>query len=133
MTGSRQTNTFGESLQKVNREFADMLLTPDADIEWINAMQSEIVSKIRSGIDGQQAAGSAVPGDPMLGQAIGMQGAVPQMGGAPGAPGMGVGMAGGGPGGLPPGPAPGVGGVNAIPGAGMPSSPDELRRILGQG
>jgi len=130
MPGTRQSNTFGEMLQKLIKDIAIMQTAPDADVAWCMAIQEECVNKMRSGVEGLEASGaSAVPGDPGLGAAIGMQGA---MGGGP--------MGGVDPmmGAMPPGPAPangvgsGVPGVNSMPGdtGGMSA---ELARILGQG
>jgi len=139
MPGTRQSNTFGEMLQKLIKDIAIMQTAPDADVPWCMAIQEECVNKMRSGVEGLEASGaSAVPGDPGLGAAIGMQGA---MGGGPMGgvdPAM-MGAGGPGEGAMPPGgPAPangvgsGVPGVNSMPGdtGGMSA---ELQRILGQG
>ncbi len=138
MPGARQTNTFGEMLQKQLKEFAVMQTAPDSDIAWCQAMQEEIVNKLRAGVDNPE---SAVPGDPALGVAIGMQGApgggpmgggIPQMMSQMGMPGPG-GPGGPMPGGMPGGPGGSeIGGVSTTPGTGIPVG-DELRRILGQG
>lgn len=108
MAGSRQTNTFGEMLQKILRDLADMKVAPDADLPFIVDLETQVIAKLREPIDG---APSQVQGDPMLGQQIGMQGQMPQD--------MGAAMP----------PAPGVPGVRSMPS--MPN-PDELRRILTQ-
>jgi hypothetical protein len=105
MAGSRQTNTFGEMLQKLLRDLADMKVAPDADLPFIVDLETQVIAKLREPIDG---APSQVQGDPMLGQAIGMQGQMPSpMDAMP--------------------PAEGVAGVRSMPT--MPN-PDELRRML---
>jgi hypothetical protein len=108
MAGTRQTNTFGEALHKALRTFADMKVMPDADIPFIIDVETQIIAKLREPIDGAAGGGmSAVPGDPMLGQQIGMQGQMPQM------------------------PAPsGVPNLRSTPQ--MPGAADELRRVLTQ-
>lgn len=136
MPGTRQSNTFGEMLQKLIKDIAIMQTAPDADVAWCMAIQEECVNKMRSGVEGLEASGaSAVPGDPALGAAIGMQGA---MGGGPMGGGMEQMMGAGGVGSGMPGPPPGAGpgggvpNVNTMPGdtGGMSA---ELARILGQG
>lgn len=106
MAGTRQTNTFGEALQRMLGDLAQMKVMPDADLPFIVDLETQVVGKLRQGIDGAQQQGlTSVPGDPMLGQAIGMQGQAP----------------------MPPGPPPGVPGLRGNP---MPSNPDEIRRML---
>lgn len=108
MAGTRQTNTFGEALQRLLGDLAQMKVLPDADLAWIVDVETKVIGKLREGIDGVAASGaSQVPGDPMLGQAIGMQGQMP--GGPPQQP-QGIP-------GLRPNPM-----INA----------DELRRVMGQ-
>lgn len=110
MAGTRQTNTFGEALQKMLRGLADMKTMPDADLPFIIDLETQVVGKLRSPIDQQQGL-SQVPGDPSMGLAMGMQGQMPpQMG-------------------LPPGPPPG-GGVPGLRSMPTMPPPDELRRML---
>lgn len=121
MAGSRQTNTFGEALQKLLRDLADMKVMPDADLPFIVDIETKVIGKLRSGIDQSvQSGNSSVP----VGIGGGPEMAMPPMpGGTPG------GMPGGG--GMPmPGGPPGVPGVSTSPQ--MPST-DELRRLLTQG
>lgn len=106
MAGTRQTNTFGEQLQKLLRDFADMKVTPDADLPFIIDLETRVIGKLREPIDQAQPM-SQVPGNPGLGMSIGMQGQAPSPMGKP-APGVPRGM---------------------TPSAPMPS-PDELRRVL---
>lgn len=102
MAGSRQTNTFGEMLQKMLRDLADMKTAPDADLPFIIDLETQVVGKLRQPIDNVAAQGlTQVPPDPAMGMAMGMGPAMP--------------------------PAEGVPGVRSMPT--MPS-PDELRRIL---
>lgn len=114
MAGSRQTNTFGEALQKLLRDLADMKVMPDADMAFIVDLETQVISKIRSPQDQASMGGqSALPMDPMGGG----------MGGPPPGPPMGPGAM------PPPGPMPpGVPGLRSNPP--MPSG-DELARILG--
>lgn len=107
MAGTRQTNTFGEALQRLLGDLAQMKVLPDADLPWIVDVETKVIGKLREGIDGVAASGaSQVPGDPMLGQAIGAQGQMPG------------------------GPAPqsGIPGLRSNP----TMNPDDLARIMGQ-
>lgn len=108
MAGSRQTNTFGEMLQKMLRDLADMKTAPDVDLPFVIDLETQIVGKLRQGIDNVAQQGlTQVPPDPAMGMAMGMGMQAP-----------------------PPPVAPGVPGVRSMPT--MPS-PDELRRILTAG
>jgi len=114
MAGSRQTNTFGEALQKLLRDLADMKVMPDADLPFIVDIETKVIGKLRSGIDQSvQSGNSSVP----VGIGGGPEMAMPPMPMDP--------MAGPMPGG-----PPGVPGVSTSPQ--MPST-DELRRLLTQG
>jgi len=111
MVGTRQTNTFGEALQKELRNFADMKVMPDADLEFIINVETQIIQKLRAPEDQASASGqSALP----------MGGPPPGMGGPPGPP-----MGGPPPPGSPMGPPAGMAQRPSIPG-------DELRRMLNQ-
>lgn len=116
MVGTRQTNTFGEALQKELRNFADMKVLPDADLGFIIEIETKIIQKLRAPED--QASASGQSNLPM----------------GPPPDSMGGGMGGMGPGGPPPmGPPPGS---PMGPPAGMAQRPgipgDELRRMLNQ-
>lgn len=109
MAGSRQTNTFGEQLQKMLRDLADMKVSPDADLPFIVDLETQVIAKLRQGIDGAESQGlTQVPGDPGLGMAIGGGGGMP----------MGV-----------PTPGPGIPGLRSAPQIPAPAM-DELRRMI---
>ena len=111
MAGTRQTNTFGEMLQKMLVDLAEMKLAPDADMQFIIDLETQVLGKLRNPIEQATQGGlSQVPGDPMLGMAIGAQGQAPPMGMPP----------------MPQSPE-GVNGVRSMPQ--MPPV-DELRRML---
>lgn len=108
-------------------DIASMKVLPDADLEWLVGLETNIVGKIREPIDRMQAMGATnVPGMPPGGQPP-MPGAIP--------PGMGGGMPPGMPGGMPGGPPPGIpgGGTPGVPGMRQEPqiNPDELRRLMG--
>lgn len=117
MTGTRQTNTFGEALQKELRNFADMKVMPDADLPFIIDIETKIIQKLRAPDD--QASASGQSNLPMGGPPPGMGG--PGMGGPPGPP---------------PGPPSFPPGSPMGPPAGIPQhagvSGDEVRRMLAQ-
>lgn len=103
--------TMGEGLKKLMSAIAQLMVLPDADLEFLTGLQGTITGFLRSQAEGtaQQAAS--------LGQAggAGGMGAPSPMGGMPGGGGMGMGMGGG------------MGGLMSSP------NPDELRRLLGAG
>lgn len=115
---TRSANTMSEVLQQILGELSQAKLAPDADIEFLLTIETQILQKLRQPVqDAMQSSGlSGQPGQP------------PQQ--DPGA-GMG-GMPGGMPGGMQGAPpaAPGVAGLRTSPGA---PNPDELRRLLTQG
>jgi len=117
MVGTRQTNTFGEALQKELRNFADMKVMPDADLPFIIDIETKIIQKLRAPDD--QASASGQSNLPMGGPPPGMGGGMggPGMGGPPGPPGP--------PPGSPMGPPAGMAQRPGIPG-------DEVRRMLQQ-
>ena len=102
MANTRQNNTMVEGLHQLLSSLAQLKAAPDANLEFLSAIESSILAKLREPM--QQAAqalaqaGGAVP-----------PGMAQQLGGAAGA----------GPGQGPP----------ATPSAGMPN-PDELRRLV---
>lgn len=137
----RSTNTLPEALTKVLSDLAQMMALPDADIEFLTKLQTDIVGYLRQPIDNQAMQGQT--GMPAPG---GMPGMPPGPGGMPMPGGMGMGM--GGPGGMPTGGDPmaalmggppgggtepgggmggGIGGLRAEPS--MPS-PDVLARLF---
>lgn len=112
----RSQNTMAEGLQSVLQDITTMKTMPDADIEWLINLETEILQKLREPFEqmqGQlpQAPGSAVPGPMPPGQ-----GAMPTGVGGP--------MGGGGPANM----TPGVRGLRSSPA--MPN-PDEVRRMVG--
>lgn len=109
MANSRGTNTQSEALQGILGEIASIKTFPDADIEWLLGIETQILQKLREPV--QQAIqnsdiGSQVPQSPGMGGG-GMPMTPPPTGGMP--------M----PGGVP-GMRSGVGPIN----------PDELRRVV---
>lgn len=116
--------TMAEGLKKILSATAELMVLPDADVEFLMKLQATITMYIRqssAATAGQMTGtgpGSSIndvaPGGPVPPMGGGM-GGVPGMGGAAGpmAPG---GMAGG-----------GMGGLAAAP------NPDELRRLLSAG
>jgi hypothetical protein len=107
MAGTRGTNTMAEALQKMLADTSYMKTLPDADLEWIINLETEIVSKLREPLERANQGGSMMPTDSMM--------PLPQQ------------MSGGGA--MASAPPMGVPGVQSS--AGTPP-PDELRRILGQ-
>lgn len=116
----RSQNTMAEGLQAVLQDLTSMKTMPDADLEWLINLETQILQKLREPFEqmqGQlpQAPGSAVPGpmpmDPMAG------------GGMP----TGVGGPAGGP---PPNMGGGARGLRSSPAA---PNPDEVRRMLQMG
>lgn len=66
-TGTRGTNTYSEWMRKMLGQIADAKTLPDADLEYLVNMETQLLGKIRAPIDNMQAAGStAVPGAPSL-------------------------------------------------------------------
>lgn len=141
--GTRQSNTMDEILRKQLSMFADLKLADDADFDWIAEQEAKIIERLRGpqdranaimaqqqstavtpqmgGAMGQtqpQTAPGMDPNAAMILQAIAAQ----QGGGVPAGPGAPPGTV---PGAMPPGRGP-------TPSAPMPS-PDELRRVMGQG
>ena len=119
---ANQPTTMAEGLQKVLGDLSVCLVAPDADMQFIQAVQNLIVTRLKQGIGGQPG---GAPGGP---------GGAPGAGG-PGMPGMPPQMGQGGPGGAPGGMLPGAmgGGQGGVPGVrSMPQLPpvDELRRLL---
>lgn len=108
--GTRGTNTQTEVLQGILGEIAQAKLAPDADIEWLLGIETQILQKLREPID-QAMQNSGLNGMPPPGQSA-----------APADP-----MAGMIPGAGPSQPAPGVPGIRTSPSA---PNPDELRRLL---
>ncbi len=97
MVGTRQTNTFGEALQKELRNLADMKVMPDADLGFIVQLETQIIQKLREPEDAASATGqSSLPMGP---PSPGIGG--PGMGGPPGPPGPPPGIAPGQPRGIP--------------------------------
>lgn len=121
MASTRSTNTQSEALKGMLSQIAEVKTYPDADIEWLLGLETQILTKLRQPV--QEALQSAGAMSDVAGQmAPSMD---PSMGGAPSPPPMP--MAG------TPGPTasgPGVPGLRQGPG--MPN-PDELRRLLTQG
>src|SRR5579875_221241 len=115
---AQQVATMADGLQRVLMDIANTMTAPDADIQFLGALQQAIVQRVKQG-NAPQAGPGGAPGQP--------PGAPPgAMGGAPGMPpGAMGGMMQNGP--MGPGQAPGVPGVRSMPQ--MPN-PDELRRML---
>lgn len=126
MPGTRQTNTFVEGLQKILSDITDLKLAPDADMQFVYDLETQVIQKIRApqdqlaAVQAQQAGQGGMPSAPPMAPPGGgmdpsmMAGAMdPSMGGGGAMPGSG----GGAPGGR----------MNP----GLPP-PDELRRLLGQ-
>lgn len=117
---TRGTDTMADILQKVLQDITSALTLPDADIEFLTALQTIIIKKLREPTDmlaqmqGQQNPSSPPqPGPPMAQQPQAqMQMQVPP------------------PGAVPPGPG-GVPGVMSSPN--MAPAADELRRVISGG
>lgn len=104
---SGRYNTMAEGLSKIASDVTQLMATPDADLEFLTKLQTDILMKMRQPIDaatGPQAPNAGQP--PMPPEIAAMMGG--QMPAAAG----GIPPAGGG------------------PGAGAPN-PDELRRLMG--
>lgn len=103
-----------EGLRALLNSITDLKVTPDADLEWLIGLETQVLQKLREPV--QQIMGQT-------GQALGgMSQGVPQ--GLPGAGGPPQGM-------FPSPPGGGVPGV--MPGGGSMPNPDELRRLIGSG
>jgi hypothetical protein len=115
--------TMAEGLQKVLADLTNTMTAPDADLQFLQAVQNAIVTRMKAGIGNTPGggAGGPQPGGGMGQPPMGGPGGPGGPGGLPGAMGQ---MAWGG--GSPMGP-PGVPGVRSMPN--MPNV-DELRRIL---
>lgn len=115
---SGRYNTMAEGLAKIAQDLTMLMATPDADLEFLTEMQTDVLRKMREPFEGTPAGAAFGPS----GGADAGQGAMPpeiaaMMGGAmPPSP---IPMGGGG-GGMGPG---------AMPGAGAPSM-DETRRLM---
>lgn len=111
---TRGANTQVEVLQQMLGDIAQCKMAPDADIEWLLGIETQILQKLREPVQNAM-------------QSSGLSGMQPQ------SPQPDSGMGGGMPGGMGPAPAsppPGVAGLRTSPGA---PNPDELRRLLTQG
>lgn len=142
--GTRQTNTMDEILRKQLAAFSDLKLADDADFDWIAEQEAKIIEKLRGPQDKARAimeAQGTTAVTPQMGGPVGggMAGMAPAPAAAPaGDPNMAMIMQAmqGAQGGMPPTPGavpgampPGRGPTQSAP---MPS-PDELRRVMGQG
>lgn len=157
MAGTRQNNTMSEDLASLMGQLAQMKLTPDADLEMITNLETQVLQKARQPTDQlkalqqvqqqmsqPQSAGQGMTmGSPVMDPSMqapppmpGMPGAMPGMPGMP-PPGMpppgvpGMGMAGASPS------NPTLPGVRALQGGISrmtpgPGAVDELRRLLGK-
>lgn len=118
---AQQNDNFTEGLKKLLGPITQLMVLPDADVEYLTNLQMVIRNKVMGaymeaaqlGPMGSPAAGGVpVPGSP-----VGADGSVPSLGLGPGAPTpMGPGGASGG----------GAGGI-------APPNADELRRVLAAG
>lgn len=99
---SRTTNTMSEGLVKMLQTITEMKLMPDADIEFLIGLETQVMQKAREPFESVQGGG-----------ATGLQ--PPAAGGAVGAPAQ---------------PLP-AGGPAGVAGGGV-NAPDELRRALGR-
>lgn len=117
MAGTRGTNTMQEGLRALLNSITDLKVTPDADLEWLIGLETQVLQKLREPV--QQIMGQT--GDALGG----MQGGPSPMSMSPGGGGA------GGPMGTFPAP-PGGGVPGVMSGSPMPN-PDELRRLIGSG
>ena len=112
MAGTRQNNTMQEGLMQLLSAISQLKAAPDADLQYLATVESQILDKLRAPMKAAAAklaqAGGVVP---------------PGAGGAPGGPG---GAPGGPPGGAPGGPPGGA----APPPVGQGGGGDELRRLV---
>ncbi len=113
MSSTRSTNTQSEALKGMLGQLADIKTYPDADIEWLLGLETQILQKLRAPVD--QAMSASGLGD--MPPSPGMAQPGPVGGGSP----MPAPQA---------GPPPGVAGLRTSPSA---PNPDELRRLLTQG
>lgn len=117
---AQQNDNFTEGLKKLLGPVADLMMLPDADVDYLTNLQLAIRNKVMGQyMDAAQLgpAGAAAMGQPMQGSAMTAEGGVPSMGLGPVPPTpMGPGGASGG----------GMGGI-------APPNPDELRRVLAAG
>lgn len=128
MAANRGTNTQIEALRGLLSTISEIKTFPDADIEWLLTLETQILQKIREPIDNafQNSGLGDLAGTPQGPQGPGgLQG--PPAGPSP-APPDGAGLPFGGPApSAPSGAGGGVPGIRTSPGA---PNPDELRRLL---
>ncbi len=112
---SGRYNTQAEGLAKIAQDLTMLMATPDADLEFLTQLQTEILRKMREPFEGS------------TGAAFGPQSGGVDAGQGPMPPEIAAMMGGG----MPPTPiAPGPGvPLGAMPGAGAPSM-DETRRLM---
>lgn len=125
MAGTRRTNTMQEGLMALLSDLAQMKAAPDADLDMLSTMESQILQAIKA------------PQQQAMMQLAAAGGVVPGMGGGP-PPGMGGGPPGGG---MPPGmpgpqamggPAPGSGseGIRGVRNGGSLPPIGDLRALI---
>jgi hypothetical protein len=79
----RENNTMAEGLTKLMKQIADMKIMPDSDLEFLSALETDIISYLRPPTD-QQAQPQGPPGMDI------MQPAMQQVMGGGGGPGPGM-------------------------------------------
>lgn len=121
---TRSANTMVEMLQKTLADISQMKTLPDADLEFLVNLETQVLKLLRAPIDQLQQKGlTSVPTDPMAGGGGGggdLSSIMAMLGGT---------GAGGGGAPMPAAPPPGMGMQRAEPP--MPA-PDEMRRMLQQ-
>lgn len=81
MAGTRGTNTMSEGLRSLLNAITDLKVTPDADLEWLIGLETQVLQKLREPV--QQIMGQT--GDALGGMQGGM---APQPPPGPGVPGV---------------------------------------------
>lgn len=116
---AQANDNFVEGLKKLLGPVSQLMMLPDADVDYLTNLQLVIRNKVMGAYmsAAQLGPSASAGGPPMPGSVMSQDGAVPSLGLGPGAP-------------TPMGPGGGIGGGS---GGIAPPNADELRRVLAAG